>query len=82
MADTAAPSRPWSQSLAVYLDRRLIITLLLGFSSGLPLLLTSLLSQDMYLSGSIILILSVMTVVGTFISDLLLAWVDPRIRYE
>ena len=45
-----------------------------------PILLTSLLSQDMYLAGGIVLILCVMTVVGTFISDLLLAWLDPRVR--
>ena len=59
-----------------------IAAIVLSIPTVGPLLLTSLLSQDMYLSGSIILILSVMTVVGTFISDLLLAWVDPRIRYE
>jgi peptide/nickel transport system permease protein len=35
----------------------------------------------MYLAGSIVLLISIMTVIGTFISDLLLAWVDPRIRY-
>ena len=47
-----------------------------------PLLLNSLLAQDMYLAGSILLILSALTVIGTLISDLLLAWVDPRIRFE
>ena len=47
-----------------------------------PALLSALLSQDMYLAGSLILILSVLTVVGTFLSDVLLAWADPRIRYS
>jgi peptide/nickel transport system permease protein len=47
-----------------------------------PLLLQSLLSQDMYLAGSFILILSVLTVIGTLISDILLALLDPRIRYR
>ena len=47
-----------------------------------PLLLASLLSQDMYLAGSIVLILSTLTVVGTLLSDILLAVVDPRIRLE
>ncbi len=47
-----------------------------------PALLSALLSQDMYLAGSLILILSVLTVVGTLLSDLLLAWADPRIRYS
>ena len=47
-----------------------------------PLLLNSLLSQDMFLAGAFILILSILTVVGTFISDVLLAAMDPRIRME
>jgi peptide/nickel transport system permease protein len=46
-----------------------------------PLLLRALISQDMYLAGSFILMLSALTVVGTLLSDLLLAWLDPRIRY-
>jgi peptide/nickel transport system permease protein len=45
-----------------------------------PLLLNSLVSQDMYLAGSIILIVSVLTVIGTLVSDILLAWLDPRVR--
>ncbi len=59
-----------------------IAAIVLSIPTVGPLLLTALLSQDMYLAGSIILILSAMTVAGTFISDLLLAWVDPRIRYD
>jgi peptide/nickel transport system permease protein len=47
-----------------------------------PLLLSSLLSQDMYLAGTIIMLLSVLTIIGTLISDLLLAWLDPRIRLK
>ena len=39
-------------------------------------------SQDSYLAGSAVLFLSVLTVLGTFISDMLLLWLDPRIRYE
>lgn len=38
--------------------------------------------QDMYLAGSSVVILGTLTVIGTFISDLLLVWIDPRIRYE
>ena len=47
-----------------------------------PLLLTALLQQDMYLAGSIIMVLSLLVVIGTLISDMLLAVVDPRIRME
>jgi peptide/nickel transport system permease protein len=35
----------------------------------------------MYLAGSLIMITSLMTILGVFLSDILLAWVDPRIRY-
>ena len=47
-----------------------------------PLLLKALLAQDMYLAGSLIMFLSIMTVIGMFASEILLAWLDPRIRYE
>ena len=47
-----------------------------------PLLLQSLLNQDMFLAGSLLMWLAILTVVGILLSDLLLAWVDPRIRFE
>lgn len=47
-----------------------------------PLLLRSLLSQDMFLAGAIVLILSSLTVIGTVLSDILLALLDPRIRFD
>ena len=47
-----------------------------------PLLLGALLSQDMYLAGAIVLLISILTVLGTLISDILLAILDPRIRLE
>ena len=47
-----------------------------------PMLLEALKSQDMHLAGSFIMILSALTVLGTLISDVLLAWSDPRIRYD
>jgi peptide/nickel transport system permease protein len=59
-----------------------IVSVVLSLPTTGPLLLTALLSQDMYLAGSFLLFLSVLTVIGTFISDILLAWLDPRIRYE
>jgi len=46
------------------------------------LLLKSLRAQDMYLAGTIVLLLGALTVVGTLLSDILLAWVDPRIRFQ
>lgn len=47
-----------------------------------PLLLRALLSQDMFLAGAIILLISLLTIIGTLLSDIMLAWLDPRIRYE
>lgn len=47
-----------------------------------PLLLQSLQNQDMFLAGSLVMFLSFFTVIGTLLSDILLAWVDPRIRFE
>ncbi|MBN1537398.1 MAG: ABC transporter permease [Anaerolineales bacterium] len=46
-----------------------------------PIFLKSLTNQDIYLSGTILLIYSCLTIVGTFVSDILLAMLDPRIRY-
>lgn len=59
----------------------IITAVVLNLPTTGPLLLQSLKMQDMYLAGSFILILSVFTVIGTLISDILLAWFDPRIRY-
>jgi peptide/nickel transport system permease protein len=44
--------------------------------------LQALLNQDMYLAGAMILIYCVLVVIGTLVSDLLLLWLDPRIRLE
>jgi peptide/nickel transport system permease protein len=59
----------------------IIVSLVLSLPTVGPLLLKALIAQDMFLAGTIILLLGVMTVIGTFISDLLLMWVDPRIRF-
>ena len=57
-----------------------IISVVLSLPTVGPLLLRSLLSQDMLLASSIILMLGVLTVIGTLLSDLLLMWIDPRLR--
>jgi len=59
-----------------------IVGVVLSLPTIGPLLLNALKTQDMYLAGSIILILSTLTVIGTLISDILLAWNDPRIRLQ
>ncbi|TDE03097.1 ABC transporter permease [Jiangella asiatica] len=57
-----------------------IVAKVLSLPTTGPLMLSALTSQDMYLAGSIIMIISVLTVVGTLISDIALAWLDPRVR--
>lgn len=59
-----------------------IVAVVLNLPTIGPLLLRALLSQDMYLAGIILMLLSILTVLGTFISDILLAIFDPRIRLE
>ena len=47
-----------------------------------PLFVRAMLSQDMYLAGSFLVFLSLMLMLGNLLSDIALAWADPRIRYE
>ena len=60
----------------------IIVSLVLGLPTVGPLLLKALIAQDMFLAGTIVLLLGVMTVIGTLVSDILLVWIDPRIRLE
>jgi peptide/nickel transport system permease protein len=60
----------------------LIVATVMNLPNIGPLLLRALVQQDTYLAGSVLMIYCFFTVVGTLISDLLLAWVDPRIRME
>lgn len=59
-----------------------IVAIVMGLQTTGPLLLDALRTQDMYMASSFILMLSVLVVLGTLLSDLLLAWLDPRIRYQ
>ncbi len=67
--------------LPALLSGEAIVGVVLNLPTTGPLLVQSLISQDMYLAGSLIMLLSVLTVLGMLLSDLLLAWLDPRIRY-
>ena len=67
---------PWLISGSV------IVAHVLSLPTTGPLLLKALYYQDMYLAGSFVMMLSMLTVIGTLMSDILLAWVDPRIRFE
>ncbi len=58
-----------------------IVAVVLSLPTSGPLYLRALRSQDMFLAGSFMLMTSALTVIGTLVSDILLAWLDPRIRY-
>ena len=58
-----------------------LVSIVLNLPTTGPVLLKAVMFQDMYLAGSITLILSFLTVIGTLIADILLVWIDPRIRF-
>jgi peptide/nickel transport system permease protein len=59
-----------------------IVSIVLSLPTVGPLLYSALVALDMFLAGTIILLLGTLTVIGTLLSDLLLMWLDPRIRLE
>ena len=58
-----------------------LVSIVLNLQTTGPVLFDALLAQDMYLAGSITLILSMLVIFGNLIADLLLVWIDPRIRF-
>ena len=68
--------------LPAIVSGEVITAIVLNLPTTGPMLLKALLFQDTYLAGSTVLFLAALTVVGTFLSDLALMWVDPRIRFE
>lgn len=69
-------------ALPALISGEILVSIVLNLPTSGPLLLGALESQDLYLASGFILLLSILTVVGTFLSDLALAWLDPRIRLE
>jgi peptide/nickel transport system permease protein len=66
--------------LPAVISGEIIVSVVMSLPTTGPLLLRALLAQDMYLAGTLILLISVLTIIGTLISDILLALIDPRIR--
>ncbi|MFL5807698.1 MAG: ABC transporter permease [Roseiflexaceae bacterium] len=69
-------------TLVTVISGEILVAVVLNIQTAGPLLLRALLSQDMYLAGALVMLLSTLTVLGTLFSDILLAWADPRIRLE
>jgi peptide/nickel transport system permease protein len=59
-----------------------IVSIVLNLPTTGPILLESLLQQDMFLAAGFLMLLSFLTILGSLLSDILLAWLDPRIRYD
>lgn len=59
-----------------------IVSIVLSLPTVGPLQVSALFNEDMYLAGSMLMALSLLSVLGTLVADLLLLWLDPRIRYE
>jgi len=59
-----------------------VVSIVMNLPTTGPMLIEALKSQDMYLAGSFLMFLSLLTIIGVFISDLALAALDPRIRLE
>ena len=69
-------------TLAALISGETLVAVVLNIQTSGPLLLRALQSQDMYLAGAFVFLLSALTVIGTLLSDILLAVSDPRIRLE
>lgn len=69
-------------SLPEILSGTTIISIVANLPTVGPLLLQSLQDEDMYLAGTILLLMSVLLIIGNLVADIALAWADPRIRYE
>jgi len=59
-----------------------IVAMVLSLPTVGPLMLDALMKEDMYMAGSMLMVLSLLGIFGTLVSDLLLVWLDPRIRME
>jgi peptide/nickel transport system permease protein len=69
-------------SLTYIVSGETITAIVLTLPTTGPLLYGALISEDMFLAGSTVMVLSLLTLIGTLVSDILLVAVDPRIRYE
>ena len=77
---------PLISVLGMQIPKMISSSIIVGFVLSIPtvgpIFLRSLITQDMYLAGTILLLMTVMLLIGNFLADIALAWVDPRIRFE
>jgi peptide/nickel transport system permease protein len=68
--------------LPEYIATEFLVSIILNLPTVGPLFLKALTAQDMYLAGTILLVVAVLLIVGNLVADILLAWTDPRIRFD
>jgi peptide/nickel transport system permease protein len=68
--------------LPVLVSGDVIVSSVLSLPTAGPILIQALKTQDMYLGGALIMFQCILVLIGTLLSDLLLVWIDPRIRYD
>jgi peptide/nickel transport system permease protein len=77
---------PIISRIGVYLPEilatEMLVSIVLNLRTIGPLFYQALTAQDMYLAGTILLVISVLLIVGNLLADIVLAWTDPRIRYD
>jgi peptide/nickel transport system permease protein len=69
-------------SLPTIISGSMVMAMVMGLPTTGPLYFNALRDQDMYLAGTFLMMLSILLVIGNFLGDLMLAWIDPRIQFE
>ncbi|HEX5416118.1 MAG TPA: ABC transporter permease [Chloroflexota bacterium] len=69
-------------TLPALISGEVVVSIVLNLPTTGPLFFSSLLNKDMYLGITFLMLLSLMLIIGNLLADLLLAWVDPRVRLE
>ncbi|MCP4283084.1 MAG: ABC transporter permease [Gammaproteobacteria bacterium] len=60
----------------------ILVEVVLGLPTIGPLYIQALTTQDMYMAGTVLVLIVVLLLIGTLVTDLVLAWIDPRVRLE
>ncbi len=68
--------------LPFMIQGEIVASTILNVPTAGPMFYDALVAQDMYLAGSFLLLVAVILVIGNLLADILLAWIDPRVRYD
>jgi len=71
-----------TEALPGIIAGNLLVETVLNLPTIGPLYIGALLTQDMYMAGTVLVLIVFLLLVGTLITDLVLAWIDPRVRLE